>query len=126
MFNFCDPESFLSLRKSIEYPAEINLFITQSAVIKLIKMRFDTFIRSFLIAILVPLIVVITEAAYYGLHPGNMSSINSVGYSVTSPFFNNFSDLTSPVNLTILTIIFISTFVIAFIKISKQEHKRYG
>lgn len=89
-------------------------------------MRFDTLIRSFLIAILVPLIVVITEAAYYGLHPANMSAISSVGYSITSPFFNNYSDLTSPINLTILAIISISTFVIALIKISKQEHKRYG
>jgi hypothetical protein len=88
-------------------------------------MRFDTLIRSFLIAILVPLIVVITEAAYYGLHPANTSAISSVGYSITSPFFNNFSDLTSPVNLTILAIISISTFVIALIKISKQEHERY-
>ncbi len=87
-------------------------------------MRFDTLIRSFLIAVLVPLIVVITEAAYYGLHPENTSAISSIGYSVTSPFFNNFSDLTSPLNLTILGIIFICTFAIALIKISKQERSK--
>lgn len=90
-------------------------------------MRLDTLIRSFLIAILVPIIVVIIEAAYYGLHPAKTSAINSAGYySVTSPFFNHYSDLTSSVNLTILAIIFICTFVITLIKISKQGHKRYG
>jgi hypothetical protein len=90
-------------------------------------MRLDTLIRSFLIGILVSLIAVIIEAAYYGLHPAKTSAISSVGYySVSSPFFNHYSDLTSSVNLTILAIIFICTFVIALIKISKQEHKRYG
>ena len=87
-------------------------------------MKLDTLIRSFLIAILVLLIVVITEAAYYGLNPENTSAISSVGYSIASPFFNNFSDLTSPVNLAILGVIFICTFVIALIKISKQERSK--
>jgi hypothetical protein len=77
-----------------------------------------------MIAILVLLLVVITEAAYYGLNPENTSAISSVGYSIASPFFNKCSDGTSPVNLAILGVIFICTFVIALIKISKQERSK--
>ncbi len=117
-------EVSIHFEKSKEYPTKINLFIFQNVVIKLIKMKLDTLIRSFLIAILVPLIVVIIEAAYYGLNPENTSAISSVGYSISSPFFTNFSDLTSPVNLAILGVIFICTFVIALVKISKQERAR--
>lgn len=84
-------------------------------------MRFDTLIRSFIIACLISLITVIIEAAYYGLQPENAYAVSNAGYSVSSPFVNNFSDLTSPVNLVILAIIFVSTFVIALSKISKDE-----
>lgn len=77
-------------------------------------MKFDTIIRSFLIAILVSLIALLIEAAYYGLSSGNT-------YALTAVFIDNYSDLSSPVNLTILTIIFFSTLVIALSKISKKE-----
>ncbi len=87
----------------------------------MIKMRFGIIIRSFMIAILISLIAVIIEAAYYGLHPENIDSISNAGYSIASPFVNNFSDLSSPVNMIILGIIFVSTFVIASSKISKRE-----
>lgn len=87
----------------------------------MITMRFDTLLRSFMIACLISLITVLIEAAYYGLQPENAYLISNAGYSVTSPFVNNYSDLTSPVNLMILAIIFVSTFVIALSKISKDE-----
>ncbi|RXA19992.1 hypothetical protein EQO05_06865 [Methanosarcina sp. MSH10X1] len=96
-------------------------------------MRFDTLIRSFTIACLISLITVIIEAAYYGLQPENAYSVSNAGYSVTSPFVNNLSDLTSPVNLILLAIIFFSAFVVALSKISKNEKlskrnpmRRYG
>jgi hypothetical protein len=77
-------------------------------------MKFDTIIRSFLIAILVSLIALILEAAYYGLRLGNT-------YALTAGFVNNYSDLSSPINIILLTIIFISTLLIALSKISKKE-----
>jgi hypothetical protein len=89
-------------------------------------MRFDTLIRSFMIACLISLITVIVEAAYYGLQPENAYSVSSDGYSVTSPFVNNLADLTSPVNLIILAVIFVSAFVIALSKIYKNEKLRKG
>jgi len=87
----------------------------------MIKMKFEIIIRSFMIATLISLIAVIIEAAYYGLHPENTYSVSNAGYSITSPFVNNLSDLSSPVNLIVLAIIFISTFLIASSKISKKE-----
>lgn len=77
-------------------------------------MKFDTIIRSFLIATLTSLITLIIEAAYYGLRIGNT-------YALTAGFVNNYSDLSSPVNITFLAIIFASTLVIALSKISKKE-----
>jgi len=77
-------------------------------------MKFDTIIRSFLIAILVSFIALIIEGAYYGLHLGNT-------YALTAGFVNNYSDLTSPLNIIFLAIIFVLTFVIALSKISKKE-----
>jgi hypothetical protein len=77
-------------------------------------MKFDTIIRSFLIATLASLIILIIEAAYYGLRIGNT-------YALTAGFVNNYSDLSSPVNITFLAIIFASTLVIALSKISKKE-----
>jgi hypothetical protein len=77
-------------------------------------MKFDTIVRSFLIAILVSLIALIIEAAYYGLRVGN-------NYALTAGFVNNYPDLSSPVNTALLAIIFFSTFVISLSKISKKE-----
>jgi hypothetical protein len=77
-------------------------------------MKFDTIIRSFLIAILVSLIALLIEAAYYGLSSGNT-------YALTAAFVNNYSDLSSPANIALLTIIFLSTLVICLSKISKKE-----
>jgi hypothetical protein len=77
-------------------------------------MKFDTIIRSFLIAGLVSLIALIIEAAYYGLRLGNT-------YALTAAFINNYSDLSSPINIILLAIIFFSTLVIALSKISKKE-----
>jgi len=77
-------------------------------------MRFDTIIRSFMIASLISLMALLLEAAYYGLRLENT-------YALTGAFVNNFSDLSSPVNITVLAIIFFSTFVIASNRISKRE-----
>lgn len=77
-------------------------------------MKSDTIIRSFLIAILVSLIALIIEGAYYGLRLGNTDVL-------TAGFVNNYSDLTSPVNIIFLAIIFVLTLVIALSKISKKE-----
>ncbi len=89
----------------------------------MIAMNFDTLIRSFIIACLITLITVLIEAAYYGLQPENAYLASNAGYSVTSPFVNNYSDLTSPVNLIILGIIFISAFVICLREIPKRAKK---
>lgn len=77
-------------------------------------MKFDTIIRSFLIAILVSLIALIIEGAYYGLRFGNT-------YALTAGFVNNYSELSSPINMTFLAIIFATTLIIALSKISKKE-----
>lgn len=81
-------------------------------------MRVDIIVRSFLIASLISLIALLLEAAYYGLHPGNTYGTT---YALTAAFVNNFSDLSSPLNIMLLTIIFISTFVIVSNRISKRE-----
>ncbi len=77
-------------------------------------MKFDTIIRSFLIAVLVSLIALFTEAAYYGLRIGN-------NYALTAAFVNNYSDLSSSANITFLAVIFVLTLLIALSKISKKE-----
>jgi len=77
-------------------------------------MKFDTIIRSFLIAILVSLIALIIEGAYYGLRLGNT-------YALTAGFVNNYSDLSSPINVIFLAIIFVLALVITLSKISKKE-----
>lgn len=84
-------------------------------------MRLDTFIRSFLIAFLISLIVILIEAVYFGIHAWN---VYGVAYSLTSPFVNNVADLTSSVNIAVLTAVFVSTFVIVSGKISKSEHSK--
>jgi Na+/serine symporter len=70
-----------------------------------------------MIAGLISLIAVLIEAAYFGIYSWN---VYGTAYSLTSPFVNNLADLTSPINLIILTIIFVSTFVIVSGKISKK------
>ena len=84
-------------------------------------MRPDTFIRSFIIAGLISLIAVLIEAVYFGIHAWN---VYGTAYSLTSPFINNAADLTSSVNVIILTIIFVLTFVIVSSKISKNEQSK--
>ena len=84
-------------------------------------MKLEIIIRSFLIAVLISLIAVLLEAAYYGLHTRNMYSASNAAYSITSPFINNFSGISSPTNSAILAIIFISSFMIALNLISKRE-----
>jgi len=78
-------------------------------------------IRRFTMAGLILLIVVIIEAAYYGLHPMNNYSINGSAYSVAAPFITNFSDMSSPTNMIFLFIVFIISFIIVSNMISKRK-----
>ena len=87
----------------------------------MIEMRLEIIIRSFVIAVLISLIAVLLESAYYGLHTRNTYSASNAAYSITSPFVNNFSGISSPINTAILAIIFISSFLIALNLISKRE-----
>jgi hypothetical protein len=73
-------------------------------------MKLDTIIRSFLIAGLISILAFLLESAYYGLS-------NEV-YSITSPFV---SIINSPLNMAVLGIIFIATFVIVLNKLAKKE-----
>jgi hypothetical protein len=74
-------------------------------------MKIDTIIRSFLIAGLISLIALLLESAYYGVR-------NEV-YSITSPFVSTV--INSPLNMAILAVIFISTFLIILNTLSKKE-----
>jgi hypothetical protein len=76
-------------------------------------MKLDTIIRSFLIAGLISLLALLLESAYYGLR--------NAAYSITSPFVNNFSGISSPINMILITIIFVSSFLIMLNKLSKKE-----
>ncbi|HOW15946.1 hypothetical protein [Methanosarcina sp.] len=73
-------------------------------------MKLDTIIRSFLIAGLISVLAFLLESAYYGLS-------NEV-YSITSPFV---SIINSPLNMTVLGIIFVATFVIVLNTLAKKE-----
>jgi len=73
-------------------------------------MKLDTIIRSFLIAGLISILAFLLESAYYGLS-------NDV-YSITSPFV---SIINSPLNMAVLAVIFIATFVIVLNKLAKKE-----
>jgi hypothetical protein len=84
-------------------------------------MRLINIIRRFTIAGLILLIVVIIEAAYYGLHPMNNYSVNGSTYSVAAPFITNFSDMSSPTNMIFLFIVFIISFIIVSNMISKRK-----
>lgn len=81
-------------------------------------MRFDTILRSFLIASLISFMALLLEAAYYGLHPDDTYGTT---YALTGAFVNNYSDLSSPVSIILLALIFFLTFVITLSKISKKE-----
>ena len=81
-------------------------------------MRFDTLLRSFLIASLISFLALLLETAYYGLHPGDSSGTT---YALTGAFVNNYSDLSGPVNIILIALIFLLTFMIALNKISKKE-----
>jgi hypothetical protein len=64
-----------------------------------------------MIAFLISLIALLLESAYYGLRTAT--------YSITSPFVS--SVINSPLNMAVLALIFISSFVIALNTISKRE-----
>ncbi|WP_082088077.1 MULTISPECIES: hypothetical protein [unclassified Methanosarcina] len=74
-------------------------------------MKLDIIIRSFLIAVLISLIALLLEASYYGLRTAT--------YSITGPFVS--SVINSPLNMAVLALIFISSFVMALNTISKRE-----
>jgi hypothetical protein len=78
-------------------------------------------IRRFTIAGLILLVVIIIEAAYYGLHPMNNYSINGSDYSVAAPFITNFSDISSPTNIIFLVIVFIISFMVVSNMISRRK-----
>jgi preprotein translocase subunit SecG len=84
-------------------------------------MRLINIIRRFTIAVIILLVVVIIEAAYFGLHPKNNYSINGSAYSVAAPFITNFSDLSSSTNIIFLIIVFIISFMIVSNMISKRK-----
>lgn len=74
-------------------------------------MKLDTLIRSFMIAFLISLIALLLESAYYGLRTAT--------YSITGPFVS--SVINSPLNMAVLALIFISSFLMALNTISKKE-----
>ena len=84
-------------------------------------MKFDNIIRCFTIACVISIIAVLIEAAYFGLNQKNTYYINNTDYSITAPFINNFSDISSQQNIIILVIIFVVSFLIASNLISKKE-----
>lgn len=74
-------------------------------------MKLDTIIRSFLIAGLISILAFLLESAYYGLS-------NEV-YSITSPFVSTV--LNSSLNMAVIAVIFIATFVIVLNTLAKKE-----
>jgi|GEM_PF-1509638 len=74
-------------------------------------MKFDTIIRSFLIAVLISLLALLLESAYYGLRTAT--------YSITGPFVS--AVINSPLNMTVLAAIFVFTFVIVLNTLVKKE-----
>ena len=78
-------------------------------------------IRRSMIAGLIVLIVVLIEAAYFGLNQRNTYYMEDTAYSVAAPFVNNFSDISSPINIIVLIIVFVISFMIISNMISKRE-----
>jgi preprotein translocase subunit SecG len=85
------------------------------------RMRIINIIRRFTIAAIILLVVVVIEAAYFGLHPQHDYSINGSTYSVAAPFITNFSDISSPINIIFLFIVFIISFMIVSNMIDKKK-----
>lgn len=84
-------------------------------------MRWINLIRRFTIAAIILLVVVIIEAAYFGLHEQTDYSVNGSAYSVAAPFITNFSDLISPINILFLIIVFLTSFMVVSNMISKKK-----
>lgn len=84
-------------------------------------MRMINIIRRFTIAFVILLIVVIIEAAYIGMHPQNDYSSNGSTYSVAAPFITNFSDISSPMNIIFLLIVFIISYMVVSNMIDKKK-----
>jgi preprotein translocase subunit SecG len=84
-------------------------------------MRMINIIRRLIIAFIILFAVVIIEAAYLGLHPKNDYSINGSTYSVAAPFITNFSDISSPINIIFLLIVFIISYMIVSNMIDKKK-----
>lgn len=84
-------------------------------------MRLINIIRRLTIAVIILFIVVIVEAAYFGLHPTHDYSSNGSAYSIAAPFIINFSDISSPTNLIFLLIVFIISFMIVSNMIDKRK-----
>lgn len=87
-------------------------------------MRLINIIRRFTIAAIILLVVVIIEAAYFGLHPTTDYSANGSAYSVAAPFITNFSDISSPTNIIFLVIVFIVSFIMVSNMIDKKKASR--
>jgi preprotein translocase subunit SecG len=84
-------------------------------------MRLINIIRRFTIAAIILLVVVIIEAAYFGLHQTTDYSANGSAYSVAAPFIINFSDLSSPANIVFLVIVFVISYMIVSNMIAKKK-----
>ena len=84
-------------------------------------MRLINLIRRFTIAAIILLVVVIIEAAYFGLHETTDYSANGSAYSVAAPFIINFSNLSSPTNIVFLVIVFIISFMIVSNMIARKK-----
>jgi ascorbate-specific PTS system EIIC-type component UlaA len=82
--------------------------------------------RRFAISVLILLIVVILEIAYFGMHPKNNYYMNNNDYSVTAPFFAYFSFIVSPTNILFLVIVFIISFMVVsnMISTKKKDYKK--
>lgn len=100
------------------------IYISGCSYKKMIEMRLINIIRRITIAAIILLIVVILEAAYFGLHETTDYSANGSSYSVAAPFIINFSDLSSPTNIIFLVIVFIISFMIVSNIIAKKKASR--
>lgn len=74
-----------------------------------------------MISCIILIIAVLIEAAYFGLNQKSTYYINNTVYSITAPFVNNFSEISSQQNIIILAILFTISFMITLNLISKRE-----
>jgi preprotein translocase subunit SecG len=84
-------------------------------------MRPINIIRRLAIAVIILFIVVILEAAYFGLHETHDYSVNGSAYSVAAPFVTNFSEFSSPANIIFLIIVFILSFIVVSNMITRKK-----